>query len=55
MSRQKQIERAKEHFGKLLERQFDRIETMKATKDFIDYEKLHTIIIGTAGGDGIGP
>lgn len=55
MSRQKQIERAKEHFGKLLERQFDRIETMKATKDFIDYEKLDTIIIGTAGGDGIGP
>lgn len=55
MSRQKQIERAKEHFGKLLERQFNRIETMKATKDFIDYEKLDTIIIGTAGGDGIGP
>lgn len=55
MSRQEQIEKAKEHFGKLLEKQFDRIETMKSTRDFIDFQKLDTIVIGTAGGDGIGP
>lgn len=55
MSRKVQIERAKEHFGNLLEKQFDRIEAMKSTKDFIDFNALETIIIGTAGGDGIGP
>lgn len=55
MSRQEQIEKAKEHFGKLLEKQFDRIETMKSTRDFINFQELDTIVIGTAGGDGIGP
>lgn len=55
MTRQEQIENAKEHFGKLLEKQFERIDTMKATKDFVDYKQLDTIIIGIAGGDGIGP
>src|SRR5690606_6203504 len=39
----------------LLERQFKRIDTMKATKDFVDYGQLDSIIIGVAGGDGIGP
>jgi isocitrate dehydrogenase (NAD+) len=28
---------------------------MKAEKDFLDYSKLDTIIIGVCGGDGIGP
>ncbi|HHW71189.1 MAG TPA: isocitrate/isopropylmalate dehydrogenase family protein [Clostridiales bacterium] len=55
MTRQEQIENAKEHFGKLLEKQFERIDTMKATKDFVDYKQLDTILIGIAGGDGIGP
>lgn len=49
------IERAKEHFGKLIEEQFNRIENMKKEKDFIDYSSLDTIIIGIVGGDGIGP
>ncbi len=49
------IERAKEHFGKLLEKQFERIENMKAQEDFIDYENLDRIVIGVVGGDGIGP
>ena len=51
----KQILRSKEHFGKLIEEQFARIEKMKATKDFINYDKLDTIVIGIVGGDGIGP
>lgn len=55
MTRQEQINKAKEHFGKLLERQFDRIDMMKSTKDFIDFKSLDTIVIGVAGGDGIGP
>ena len=49
------IERAKEHLGKVLEEQFLRIEKMKQTQDFIDYNSLHPIVIGIVGGDGIGP
>jgi len=49
------IEKAKEHFGKLLEEQLRRVEKMKAAEDWIDYQALHPIIIGVAGGDGIGP
>ncbi|MFQ6132922.1 MAG: isocitrate/isopropylmalate family dehydrogenase [Armatimonadota bacterium] len=49
------IEQAKEHFGKLLEQQLQRVERMKAAEDWIDYSALDTIIIGCCGGDGIGP
>jgi isocitrate dehydrogenase (NAD+) len=49
------IEKAKEHFGKLMEDQLKRIEHIKAEKDWVDYSKLKPIIIGTIGGDGIGP
>ncbi|NLX71442.1 MAG: isocitrate/isopropylmalate dehydrogenase family protein [Clostridiales bacterium] len=55
MDREKMIERAKEHFGKLIEEQLQRIEMMKSQEDFIDYNKLDKIIIGIVGGDGIGP
>jgi isocitrate dehydrogenase (NAD+) len=55
MDRGKMIERAKEHFGKLIEEQLQRIEMMKSQEDFIDYNKLDKIIIGIVGGDGIGP
>ena len=51
----KDIETAKEKFGKLLEEQLVRLEKMKAVKDFTDYSKLDKIIIGVVGGDGIGP
>ena len=51
----KEIEIAKEKFGKLLEEQMVRIERMKSVKDFTDYSKLDKIIIGVVGGDGIGP
>lgn len=49
------IERAKAHFGALLEEQMDRVERMKAAEDWIDYSQLEPIVIGVVGGDGIGP
>jgi isocitrate dehydrogenase (NAD+) len=49
------VEKAKEHFGKLVEDQLKRIERIKSEKDWVDYSKLKPIIIGTLGGDGIGP
>lgn len=49
------IEAAKEKFGLLLEKQLERNEKIKSEKEFIDYSKLDTIIIGIVGGDGIGP
>ena len=52
---QKIIESAKEHFGKLLEEQLQRVELMKKEGDFVDYKELDKIIIGVCGGDGIGP
>ncbi|MFO7296297.1 MAG: isocitrate/isopropylmalate family dehydrogenase, partial [Clostridia bacterium] len=55
MTKEEMIERAKEHFGKLIEEQLERIERMKQDQDFIDYSKLPTIVIGIVGGDGIGP
>ncbi len=49
------IEAAKEHFGRLLEKQLERVEAMKAQGDFLKYDELDTVIIGVCGGDGIGP
>ena len=49
------IQNATEKFAQLLEKQLARVEMMKSQKDFIDYDKLDTIIIGVCGGDGIGP
>jgi isocitrate dehydrogenase (NAD+) len=51
----KAIEKAKEHFGKILEEQMKRVEAMKSGQDWTDYTKLATIKIGVCGGDGIGP
>ncbi len=51
----KQIEKAKEHFGKLLEEQLERVERMKKAEEWIDYAELKPITIGIVGGDGIGP
>ncbi|UCC59216.1 MAG: isocitrate/isopropylmalate dehydrogenase family protein [Candidatus Bathyarchaeum sp.] len=51
----KEIEEAKEHFGKLLEEQLERVERMKKAEDWTDYSKLEPIIIGIIGGDGVGP
>ncbi len=49
------IERAKNHFGELLERQLARVERMKQEEDWLDFSKVSPIIIGVCGGDGIGP
>jgi isocitrate dehydrogenase (NAD+) len=49
------IEKAKEHFGKVVAEQLERVERMKQAQDWIDYNKLRPIIIGIVGGDGIGP
>lgn len=43
------------HFETLVREQLDRVEKMKLQSDFVDYGKLDKIIIGTCGGDGIGP
>jgi len=55
VTKEEMIQRAKEHFGKLIEEQLERIQRMKSQQDFIDYSKLPTIVIGVVGGDGIGP
>lgn len=49
------IERAKEHFGRLLEDQMNRMKKIKSMPDWIDYDQIKPIIIGIIGGDGIGP
>ncbi len=49
------IERAKEHFGKILEAQMKRMEVVKRAPDWIDYSQIRPIRIGILGGDGIGP
>jgi isocitrate dehydrogenase (NAD+) len=49
------VERAKEHFGQVLEEQLARVERMKGAEDWLDFDALKPIIIGIIGGDGIGP
>jgi isocitrate dehydrogenase (NAD+) len=49
------IERAKNHFGSLIEQQLKRIEAMKQAQEWVDYKAVKPIIIGIIGGDGIGP
>jgi isocitrate dehydrogenase (NAD+) len=49
------IERAKEHFGRLVKEQLERVEQMKKGEGWTDYSKKGRIVIGIVGGDGIGP
>ncbi len=49
------IQKAKEHFGNLVKEQLERVEKLKSAEDWVDYSKVDKIIIGVAGGDGIGP
>ncbi|HTY46288.1 MAG TPA: isocitrate/isopropylmalate family dehydrogenase [Methanomassiliicoccales archaeon] len=49
------VERAKEHFGKLVEEQLKRIDRMKAGESWVDYTRKQRIVVGVVGGDGIGP
>jgi isocitrate dehydrogenase (NAD+) len=55
MNQTEAIERAKDHFAKLLDSQLKRVEQMKAGEDWADYSELKPIIVGVVGGDGIGP
>ncbi len=48
------LEKAKEHFEKIVKEQLERIERLKKEKDWVDYSSLSPIIIGIIGGDGIG-
>jgi len=50
-----EIEKAKKHFEEIIEEQLKRIERMKREGEWIDYSKIKPIVIGFAGGDGIGP
>jgi isocitrate dehydrogenase (NAD+) len=52
---EQEIENAKEHFGKILAEQLERVERMKTSQEWTDYTTLKPIIIGFVGGDGIGP
>lgn len=49
------MDAAKNHFANLVERQLQRVASMKKETDWIDYGSLSPIIIGICGGDGIGP
>ncbi|MCU0860721.1 MAG: isocitrate/isopropylmalate family dehydrogenase [Methanomassiliicoccales archaeon] len=49
------IERAKEHFGKVVKEQMERVEQMKRASSWTDLSKKDRIVIGIVGGDGIGP
>jgi isocitrate dehydrogenase (NAD+) len=49
------IEKAKTHFEQIVKEQLERVEVLKNAADWINYSKLDKIIIGAAGGDGIGP
>ncbi|MBQ2945584.1 MAG: isocitrate/isopropylmalate dehydrogenase family protein [Clostridia bacterium] len=50
-----EIKAAAAKFEEVIRSQLERNEKMKETRDFVDYEKLDTIVIGVCGGDGIGP
>jgi len=49
------VEEQLEHFGKIVEEQLERVEALKQAEDWIDYSQVKPIIIGIIGGDGIGP
>ncbi|MCE5296575.1 MAG: isocitrate/isopropylmalate dehydrogenase family protein [Euryarchaeota archaeon] len=55
MGNEEVVEKAKEHFGKLVEEQLKRVDKMKAGDAWVDYSNLDRIVIGVVGGDGIGP
>jgi isocitrate dehydrogenase (NAD+) len=49
------LERAREHFAKILKPQLERTERIKQEGNWVDYSAVKPIVIGTLGGDGIGP
>lgn len=55
VKKDEKIKAATAHFEKLLKNQLERVKKVKEEKEWVDYSKLHPIIIGVIGGDGIGP
>ncbi len=55
MTTMEAIQPAKEHFGRILQQQLERVQRLKQEDDWIDYASVSPIIIGMIGGDGIGP
>jgi isocitrate dehydrogenase (NAD+) len=55
MLNQTAIQKAKDHFGRLLEDQMLRMERIKSAPDWLDYWPDLAIKIGILPGDGIGP
>lgn len=53
--RELEIKNAIEKFEALVRSQLERSDTIKAQKDFLDFDNLDKIVIGVCGGDGIGP
>jgi len=49
------VDKAKDHFAEIIEKQLRRIEQMKTEDDWIDYKTVSPIRVGILGGDGIGP
>jgi isocitrate dehydrogenase (NAD+) len=49
------VDRAKEHFAKVVEEQLRRVERMRSAQSWTDLTGLDRIVIGIVGGDGIGP
>jgi len=49
------IDRAKEHFGRLLEVQMKRMAQVKSMPDWVDYRTIKPVKVGILAGDGIGP
>ena len=49
------IEAAKSHFATVLQQQLERVERLRREGDWTDYSAIEPIVIGTIGGDGIGP
>jgi isocitrate dehydrogenase (NAD+) len=52
---EREVNVAKEHFGKVLEEQLERVERLKQQPDWLDFGQVKPIKIGMIGGDGIGP
>ncbi len=46
---------AQQRMTEVLQLQRRRVAAMRSQGDFVDYEKLGTLVIGVCGGDGIGP
>ena len=55
MAEKNSVEKAKEHFGRIVAEQLENVERMKNAEDWADYKSLKPIIIGVVPGDGIGP